>query len=292
MPLGSQFAAIIQNNVSLASHTLLRIGGPADYLITPRSREELAQVLSSCYQEKIPARVLGSGTNLLVRDEGIHGAVVKLSEPCFTKIVVQGKQLKSGGGASLTQVISEATRHGLTGFESLLGINATIGGALRHNAGDREGEIAEHVRRIQVMDAMGTIKVKERSEVHFGEHSCDLEDPVVLEVDFELIPDQPEAIIKRLRRAWISRKVSQPLHHQAAARMFKNPRGFSAAALIERAGMAKTRVGSAEISERNGNYVVAHPGTTARDILELLERTRTTVHEKCGIMLEREIDVW
>jgi UDP-N-acetylmuramate dehydrogenase len=292
MALRDQFADIIQLEVPLASFTHLKLGGPAEYLIAPRTPEELGAVLASCSREKIPMRVLGVGTNLLVRDEGVRGAIIRLTASCFTEIKVDGKRIRAGGGAALSDVIAESTTNGLAGFETLVGITATVGGALRYNAGDRSGEIADLVKRVEVMDAAGQIHIRERADLHFGDHTSDIEDPVVLAVEFELIKEKQEAIVKRLRRAWINRNGSQPFSQQAAVRIFKNPRGFEAAALIERAGLAKTRIGAAEISERNGNYVVAHPGTTARDVLLLIDQVQRRVRETSGVQLERELNVW
>ena len=283
---------IIQREQPLAPFTHLQLGGPAEFLVTPRSREELAKVIVAFASEKIPLRVLGIGTNLLVRDEGIRGAVIRLTAPCFTEIKVDGKRLKTGGGATLSTVIAEASLHGLAGFETLVGIAATIGGALRCNAGDRAGEMADHVKRIEVMDERGQVLTRERSEMHFGDHTSDIEEPVVLAVEFELIKDSPDAIVKRLRRAWINRKATQPFSFQAAVRMFKNPRGYQVTALIEKAGLAKARVGAAEISERNGNYLVAHPGTTAKDVLQLMDQVQRRVRESSGVTIERELTVW
>jgi UDP-N-acetylmuramate dehydrogenase len=292
MPLSDAFAGIIEREKALAPFTHLRIGGPAEYLVTPRSREELAGVIVACAAEKVPLRVLGGGAQLLVRDEGVRGAVVRLTAPCFSGIQVEGNRVRTGGGATLSAVIAEAARHGLAGFESLMGIAATVGGALRFNAGDRAGEMADHMKRVEVMDERAQVRVHERSELHFGDHSSDIEDPVVLGIEFELIKDRPEAIVKRLRRAWINRKANEPLSFQAAARLFRNPRGYQAAALIEKAGLAKTRIGAAEISERNGNYVVAHPGSTARDILQLIGQVQKRVLDSSGVQLEQELTVW
>ena len=292
MSLGAAFADIIEREKPLAPFTHLKIGGPAEYLVTPRSREELAGIIVACAKEKIPMRALGIGAHLLVRDEGVRGAIVRLTAPCFTAIAVEGQRVRAAGGATLSAVIAEAARNGLAGFETLMGIAATVGGALRFNAGDRTGEMADHMKRVEVMDENGKTRTLERAELHFGDHSSDIEDPVVLSVEFELIKDRPEAIVKRLRRAWISRKAAEPLSFQAAARMFKNPRGYQAAALLEKAGLAKTRVGAAEISERNGNYVIAHPGATSRDVLGLVEQAQRRVLESSGVQLERELTVW
>lgn len=292
MPLREAFADIVQKEVPLAPFTHLRLGGPAEYMITPRTPQELGALLVACSREKIPVRVLGVGTNLLVSEEGVRGAVLRLSAPAFTEITVDGKRVRAGGGAALADVIAESTKNGLAGFETLVGITATVGGALRYNAGDRSGEMADHVKRVEVMDAAGQIHVRDRADLRFGDHTSDIEDPVVLAVEFELIRDRPDAIVKRLRRAWINRNAAQPFSHQAAVRIFKNPRGFEASALIERAGLAKTRVGAAEISERNGNFVVAHPGTTARDVLQLIDQVQQRVRETSGVQLERELNVW
>jgi UDP-N-acetylmuramate dehydrogenase len=292
MSLRAAFAAIVEPEAPLAPFTHLKIGGPAEFLVTPRTRDDLAGVVKACSDEKIPLRLLGVGTNLLVRDEGVRGAVARMTAPCFGEVKVEGNRLTAGGGATVAAVIEASTRHGLAGFETLVGIPATIGGALRFNAGDRTGEMADHLRRVEVMNDQGQVRFIDRSDLHFGDHSSDIDDPVILSVEFELIKDKPDAIVKRLRRAWITRKAAEPLTTQAAARMFKNPRGYQAADLIEKAGLSKARVGHAEISERNGNYVVAHPGARARDVLRLIEQTETRVRELTGLILERELSIW
>jgi len=292
MALFDRFSTIIQREQPLAPFSHLKIGGPAEYLITPRSREELAGVVQVCTAEKVPLKVLGVGNNLLIRDEGVRGAVVRLTADCFTHIAVEGKRVRVGGGATLAAVITEAAKHGLAGFETLIGITSSIGGALRINAGDRAGEIAEHVQRIEIMDERGQVQIRERADLHFGDHTSNIDDPVVLTVEFELLPDQPEAIVKRLRRSWITRKATQPFSYQPAVRMFKNPRGQQAATLIDRAGLVKAHVGAAEICERNGNWVVAQSGATARDVLQLIDQVQQRVRETSGVVLERELTVW
>jgi UDP-N-acetylmuramate dehydrogenase len=292
MGVRESFAEIIQLNEPLAPYTHLRIGGPAELLITPRSQEELSQVVASCTKEKIPLRVLGNGSKLLVRDEGIQGAVLRLTNPAFAKITVDGKKVRVGSGAKLIDLIAEASLHGLAGFETLVGIAGTLGGCIRCNAGDRWGEIADFVRRVEVLDEQGNIQVRERSDLHFGDHSSDLDDPVILSVEFQLEKDSLEAIEKRMLKAWIQRKAQVPFSFQAAIRVFKHPRGYSANTLIERAGVGKAKVGPAEISDRNANWIIAQPGTQARDILKLVDQVQNRVRESCGIQLEREMIVW
>jgi UDP-N-acetylmuramate dehydrogenase len=287
-----EFADIVKRNEPLAPYTSFKLGGPAEILVQPRSAEELAAVVRRCAQEHIPLRVLGGGCNLLVRDEGVRGAVVRLSAPAFTQVTVVGRRVRAGTGAGLWALISQAARHGLAGLEMLVGIPGTVGGALRGNAGDRSGEIGQHVRLVEVLDDRGELQVRERDELRFAYRWSNLDDPVLLAAEFELESDQADAIVKRIQKAWIQRKASQPLSFQAAGRIFKNPRGLSAATLITQAGLGGTRVGGAELSDRDANFIVAQAGATARDVLRLLDLVRSRVRERFGVELELEIAVW
>lgn len=287
-----QFAEFTKPNEPLAPFTTLKLGGPAEHLVQPRSRAELSAVVRHCIAEKMPLRVLGCGSNILVRDEGIRGVVLRLSAPAFTQLVVEGKRVQAGTGAALSALISESARNNLAGLEPLIGIPGTVGGALRCNAGDRSGEIGQYVRRVEVMDEKGQAQFRERDELRFAQRASNLDEPVILSGEFELESDDAAVIVKRMRKAWIQRKAGQPLSFQAAARIFKNPRGLSAAALIEQTGLAKTRVGGAEVSDRNANYIVAHAGTTARDVLRLIDLVQSKVREKFNVDLELEISVW
>jgi len=283
---------IVKHNESLAPYTHLKVGGPAELLVQPRSREELRTVVRRCFEEHIPLRVLGSGCNVLVRDEGVHGAVLRLSEPAFTQVTVEGKRVQAGTGAALSALISQSARHALAGLESLVGIPGTVGGALRRNAGGRSGDIGQYVRRVEVIDSRGEIQVRERDELRFGYRFSNLDDPVLLGAEFELETEDTGAIVKHMRKAWIQRKASQPFSFQASGRVFKNPRGLSASALIEQAGLARTRVGGAEVSERDANFIVIQSGGTARDVLRLIELIRSQVQDRFNVELELDISVW
>jgi UDP-N-acetylmuramate dehydrogenase len=136
------------------------------------------------------------------------------------------------------------------------------------------------------------VQVRDRDELQFGEHASNLDDPVLLTVEFALQKDASDAIVKRMRKAWILRKQAQPAAFQAAGRVFKNPRGLSASALIAQAGLEKTKVGGAEVSDRDANYIVVHPGATSRDVLRLIDLVRARVEERFNVRLEQEIAVW
>ena len=292
MSLADQFPDITRTNEPLAPYTHLKIGGPAEYFLQPRTVEELRAVLAACQSQKIPIRMLGGGFNLLIRDDPVPGAVVRLAAPAFTMIEWDGKRIIAGGGGQLFDLIAFSVRQGLAGLETLVGLRGTVGGSVRCNVGDRSGEIGQAVQRVTVLTDSGTVQVRTRDELTFSEHQSDLDEPVILTVEFELDRDDPDAILKRMRKAWIQRKGAEPFSFQHAARLFRNPAGKSAAGLIDRAGLAKSRVGGAELSERNANYVVAHPGTTAADILRLIDQVRKRVKDRTGVTLERELHFW
>jgi UDP-N-acetylmuramate dehydrogenase len=287
-----EFAASVKFHEPLAPFTYLKLGGPADALVQPRSREELAAVVRRCSEQRWPLHVLGGGCNVLVPDEGVRGVVLRLSEPVFTQVEVQGKRVRAGSGAPLSGLISQAARHALAGLETLVGTPGTVGGALHQNAGDRGGDIGQYVRLVEVVDAAGTIHVRQGDELRFAYRTSNLDDPVILAAELELDSDTPDSIVKRMRKAWIHRKGHQPFSFQAAGRIFRNPRGLSADALIEQTGLTGTRVGGAEVSERHANFIIAHPGATARDVLRLIDLIRSRVQERFHVELELEISVW
>jgi UDP-N-acetylmuramate dehydrogenase len=292
MNVAEQFPEITQANVPLAPYTHLRIGGPAEFLVQPRTVAELTAVLAWSRSHGVPLRVLGSGVNLLIRDEPLPGIVMRLVAPAFTAITVDGATVRAGCGAKLAALISATARHNLSGFETLVGIPATVGGALRTNAGDRSGEIGAFVRRVETLDESGNVVVRERDELRFGENSSNLDDAVLLSAEFGLHADKAEAIIKRMRKAWIQRRADQPYPFESSARVFLNPRGHSARELLDKAGLPRTKVGAAEVSERNANYIVARPGATARDVVKLMDLMKSKVRDATGTDLEPELMVW
>ena len=292
MSVADLFPEITKRDEPLAPYTHLKIGGPAQFLLQPRSIAELRAVLTACESENVPVRMLGGGYNLLVRDDPVSGAVIRLTTPEFTMLEWDGKRIVCGGGAQLFDLIAFSVRQGLAGLETLVGIRGTVGGSVRCNVGDRSDEIGQAVQRVTVLTDAGKVEVRTREQLTFSEHQSDIDEPVILSVEFELDKDSPAAIQKRMKKAWILRKSAEPFTVQASVRLFRNPPGHSPSALIDRAGLTKARVGGAELSERNANYVVAHPGTTAADVLQLADHVRTRVKERTGVQLDRELHVW
>jgi UDP-N-acetylmuramate dehydrogenase len=286
------FASFTQANASLAPFTQLKVGGPAEALVQPSALDELIAFTKVCFAKQLPFRILGSGGNVLVRDEGVKGIVLRMAGPAFTQVAIEGRRLKAGSGATLPAVIAHAARSGLTGLEPLVGLPGTIGGALLLNAGDRTSDIGQFVRRVEVLDSQSAVQMREHDELRFTSTGAILEDPLLLSAEFQLDADGAESIVKRLRKAWIQFKAAQPFSYQAAARVFKNPPGLNASILIEQTGLVGTKVGAALVSERNPNYIVAESGATARDVLRLIDLIRSRVQERFHVELDLALSVW
>jgi UDP-N-acetylmuramate dehydrogenase len=288
----SDFDEIVRQAEPLAMHTWFQLGGPAEYFAEPRDPEELIALLQRCREADIPVRMLGSGSNLLVRDQGVQGMVIRLSEPAFCAIQVAGHSIVAGGGARLGQVITTAVREGLAGLETLVGIPGSLGGALHGNAGSHGGDVGQWVAEATVITAAGETLTRQRDEMVFGYRESSLDELVILSAQLDLEEDHPEELTKRLQKQWIIRKASQPMGHQCAGCVFKNPRGVSAGELIERAGLKGTRIGGAVVSDRHANFIVAEPDCSSNDVLRLIDVVRDQVRDRLGVELELELEIW
>jgi len=292
MPLFDEFGEIVKAQEPLAPYTFLRMGGPAQFLAQPRNVEELSRLVVRCKQDGMPVRILGGGSNVLVRDEGVPGVVIRLREPAFNSIRVSGRQVKAAAGAMLSALISETAQHNLTGLEELIGIPGTVGGGLRCNVAGRSCFLAATVRQVEVLDDAGEIQLREGDDLEFDPAAGAFQNLVILSATIELHEDDPASILKRMRRFWIQRKSQQPLSFEACARVFREPRGLTLLQLMDQAGLKEARVGGAEVSDRDPNYIVAQPGGSSRDVLRLIEMIRSRVYEATGQMLQLALDVW
>ncbi|MEZ6062318.1 MAG: UDP-N-acetylmuramate dehydrogenase [Planctomycetaceae bacterium] len=286
------FKDILQRDVPLAKYTWLKVGGPADYVLSPRSRDELLAVVRCCSASQIPVRVLGSGSNLLVSDEGVRGAVIRIVEPLLSAISTEGTRLTAESGALLSHVVSESIRAGLAGMENLVGIPGTIGGALRGNSGGRHGDIGELVRSISVLTTEGEVVERSGDELTFSYRRSSVIDLLILSGTFQLREDDTESLTQRMRKNWIMKRATQPLTDQSAGCIFRNPRGLSAGALIEQCGLKGLAVDAARISDRHANFIVTEDGATASQVHQLISKVQSAVLDKFGVELELEIQTW
>jgi UDP-N-acetylmuramate dehydrogenase len=292
MSFESGFDEIVRLHEPLAPHTWMGIGGPAAFFVEPRSVEELQTVVRRAAAEGLPIRVLGGGSNLLVREVGVPGVVLRLSAPVFNQIQAAKNVAIAGGGARLGHVISTAVRAGLGGLEALVGIPGTIGGALHGNAGGNGGDIGQWTCSADVMTRSGEIISRGRDDLVFAYRHSSLDELVILSAQFTLEEEDAQELTKRMQMQWIVKKAGQPLAHQSAGCIFKNPRGISAGMLIDQAGMKGTRVGGAEVSDRHANFIVVDRDATSNDVLQLIDLVRSRVAEQLGVELELEIEIW
>jgi UDP-N-acetylmuramate dehydrogenase len=292
MSLVKGFEQFVKLSEPLAPHTWFHLGGPAQFFAEPQTIEDLRTLVTRARDEGVPARLLGGGSNILVRDEGVSGLVIRLSAPVFNEITVNKQTVTAGGGAKLGHAINISVREGLAGLETLVGIPGTIGGALHGNAGSRGGDIGQWTMHATVMTRAGEIITRNREELVFAYRESSLDELVILGARFELESENPEELTKRMQKQWIIKKAAQPLGHQSAGCIFKNPRGMSAGMLIEQAGLKNTRIGGAEVSQRHANFIVADENASSADVLKLIDIVRERVEERLGVVLETEIEIW
>jgi UDP-N-acetylmuramate dehydrogenase len=278
--------------VPLAERTWLKVGGAAQFFAEPTSLDELKSVVERCRNESVQVRLLGGGSKILVRDEGVSGMVVSLSHPNFANIAVAGERVTVGAGAMLANAITVTVGAGLAGLEPLVGIPGTVGGALHGNSGSHGGDIGQWACRATVMSRSGEIIERERNELVFAYRESSLDELVILSAQFELEKEDPVVVTKRMQKQWIVKKANLPMAHENTGCIFKNPRGMSAGMLIDQCGLKGEQVGGVEVSQRHANFFVAKPGATAKDVLQLVDMVRNKVAERMGVELETEIEIW
>ncbi len=286
------FKAILALDAPLGPKTWLGVGGAAKYFFVPRGSEELSALVHRLGAAHISFHVLGAGANLLVRDEGVSGAVLSLAAPAFAAVTITGNRVRAGAGADMAKLVLRCARAGLSGLECLAGIPGTVGGQIRMNAGGSFGSIGSRVREITVMDHTGRVSTVAREQLHFTYRQGYRDAPLILRAELELTPEDPQRLATRIKEIWMYKKNTQPLAEHSAGCIFRNAAGVSAGALIDQAGLKGVAVGLARVSERHANFIVARPGATARQILDLIELVRRRVREKFQVALETEVVIW
>lgn len=274
---------------SMARHTSYGIGGPAQAYITPKDKDDLAQILKFAHEHRLPTYFVGSGSNLLVADEGINGLVITLGKS-FNHLHISGATVYAESGVMLGKMVKECIRRYLSGVESLIGVPGTLGGALVMNAGAFGGEISNYLKHVTVMTMAGEEKQYVPGEIEFSyRHSTFPTDEIVISAEFELIQSDKATVMEKRSVASGGRKATQPLKFRSAGSVFKNPKEGAAGYYIDQAGLKGTKVGDAEISDHHANFFVNHGKAKAEDIVSLIRLARQTVYEQFGIMLELEV---
>lgn len=284
---------ICRTDVPLAERVWYGLGGRARWFFTPRTDDELAVVLARCHAGGVAWRMLGHGANVLVRDAGVDGAVIHLTGPFWEHVEVHETRVAARAGADFPKLVKRTIESGLVGLENLAGIPGSLGGAIRMNAGGRHGSISQFVQTVDIMDPAGQRHTRSAAQMGFSYRRCQLDGAIVLGATLELARGDSTAALARFREIWNEKYQTQPpISARSAGCVFKNPPGQAAGKLIDQAGLKGCRRGGAEISTRHANFILAYPGATAQDVLDLALVARERVRNETGIELEFEIEVW
>ncbi len=275
----------------MSKHTTFRIGGPADLLLTPENPEQVGALCQLFREEEVPFLILGNGSNVLVGDKGIRGAVIQMGNR-FAACEVSGNVLKAQAGIKLSRLAGVALEHSLTGLEFAAGIPGTFGGALFMNAGAYGGEMSQVVTDVTYLDADGIVKEASAEECDFGYRtSIFTKNPELIVLGGTVKLEEGDATqIRATMDDFADRRVSkQPLHLPSAGSTFKRPEGHFAGKLIQDAGLMGFRIGGASVSEKHAGFVVNDQGATAEDVRNLMEAVQRRVMAEYGVMLEPEV---
>ena len=278
-------------NEPMSAHTTLKLGGPADYLVFPRSAGEIAALHAEAGTHGLPVTVIGRGSNLLVLDGGIRGLVISVGKN-MKQITRTENRITAQAGAMLGSAAMEAAEAGLAGLEFASGLPGTVGGGVTMNAGAYDGEMAQVVDRVRGVYPDGTAVELSREEMDFGyRHSAVAEKGfIVTEAVFGLREGDPAAIRAKMSELNARRAEKQPLDVPSAGSTFKRPEGYYAAALIDQCGLKGYSVGGARVSMKHAGFLV-NTGTSSSDFLELMRKVQQIVEERVGVKLEPEIRV-
>lgn len=299
------FQSFVRSNVCLADYVRLGVGGTVEYFSEPESEAQLLSLLESCRKKNISVRVIGSGANVLVPDNGVAGVVISLSKPVFCRIdsAVSGEPLiTAGAGVKFVQLITDAVAGGMGGIEGLVGIPGTVGGVLCDNAGTSNDNIGQWVESVRVANFDGTISNLSKNEITFGYRSSSLDTGVILSATFRLEFDDVTELSKRMQKFWIVRKSQQPFSQMRALMAFNSTKtGTSAADLIEQVSLKGTRIGNAMISEQSPNFIVVEQKTDDNsndvrgivdDVKRLIQLVQDRILEKTDVELEPSLRIW
>ncbi len=292
MQFPESVAHLVQPDYPLAELLWLGIGGPARYYAEPTTRAELTDLVKAAWDNEIPVRVLGGGSNVLARESGVDGLVLSLQTAALSQLVVQGNQLIAGGGTKLAHAVTHAVGAGLAGLEHLLGIPGTVAGAVIGNASADGRDIGSVTAEIEILKRDGSVVVMKGEEAQFSHRRSSLDGSIILQVTFQLEPRDKTALTKRMQKLWIMRSSSRPSDLSHIASPFVDPDGATAERLIADIGLAGIREGGASLSVEHPNFLLTDKNATSQDCLRLIERVREQVLLQTGIDLQSNLQIW
>ena len=287
--INNKTASLCLMNESLKNHTTYGIGGPADLMIFPKSKQDLIKVIEIINENKIQLTILGSGSNVLVSDNGIRGAVISLKNS-LKQIEVDENILYAECGTMLGKIVKHAVKNNLIGLENLNGVPGTLGGALIMNAGAWGGEISENLIHVEVINSKSEIQKIQKKDLNFSYRQSSFnKDDILLSAKFNLKKADKDIIKENFIEAQSGRKKSQPLNKRSAGSLFKNPKNNSAGKLLDEAGLKGFSIGDAKISEKHANFFINDGDATSKDMLMLIKKAHKEVKDKFNINLSLEV---
>lgn len=275
----------------LKNHLYLRLGGKADYLLFPKTFSELKDVISLFKSEAIPITIVGRGSNIIVKDGGVRGAVISLVK--LNEIKVDGEYIYAAAGASLIKTAKLAMNHNLTGLEFASGIPGTIGGAVFMNAGAFGGEMKDVLDSVIVLNKNNEVELRkvENLDLSYRKTNIDENNEVIIEALIKLKKGSHLEIKKLTNHLTEQRNLKQPLNYPSCGSVFKRPKGMFAGKLIQDAGLQGYRVGGAVVSSKHANFILNDSNATAKDYISVIEHVRNTVLNKFGVLMELEVRI-
>ncbi len=287
----SDIQGILRGNIAvdepMAKHTWMKVGGPADFHIEPADKNDLIALVNYFYAHHYSWMILGRGSNVLVSDEGIRGAVINI-ENALSKIQLEDGLVIAEAGARLTKFVDYCIQNEFAGVEMLAGIPGTLGGAVVMNAGAHGGEISDYLVTVEVIRDSKLQHIK-KDDGHFAYRRSGFASDVVLGASFQLPHGDKEKLSAKRRQLLLRRNETQPLEFPNLGSMFKNPPNTFSAKLIEQAGLKGKRVGDAQVSEKHANFIINLGNAKATDVLKLIDLVKRTVYQNSGLMLELEV---
>ncbi|HZG71584.1 MAG TPA: UDP-N-acetylmuramate dehydrogenase [Chondromyces sp.] len=275
----------------LKHHTLVKIGGRADFLVWPQTYEQVASIIRLKEKHHVPFTLLGNGSNVIVRDGGIRGIVLQFKY--LAELRVEGNQLIAQGGANIKDASRLALKHSLTGLEFACGIPGSIGGAMVMNAGAYGGEVKDVIDHVTVVTQEGEIRTLKKDELALGYRTSNISKnkDIVLEAVFTLKPGDQKVIKEKMDDLTFQRESKQPLEYPSVGSVFKRPPGYFAGKLIQDSGLQGKGVGGAEVSTKHAGFIVNKNNATAADYIATIEMVRKKVKETFGVELELEAKI-
>ncbi|MEM9588305.1 MAG: UDP-N-acetylmuramate dehydrogenase [Planctomycetota bacterium] len=292
MSFPEKLQQLIRADEPLAPLVWLGIGGPAQYFAEPTSADELAATFQAALADSLAVRILGDGSNVLIREAGFGGLVISLAAAEFSQLDVDETSLTCGAGAKLSHAVIKAVGGGLSGLEHLVGIPGTVGGAVVGNASAGGRDIGSVVQALTVLGDDGQIRTLTQDDAGFGHRTTALGGDVVLSVTFQLEQRDVTDLTKRLQKLWIARNSLRPTDENRIAMPFVDPDGQPTRDLIQNVGLSGIREGNASLHAHHPDYLVAHDDATSGDCLKLIERVREQVLLQTGVDLKLNLQIW